>query len=72
MEEVKMSTKELQYKRLIREYDLKRTAETQASLKRTAEVYEKIPQIQKIDQELSQTGINLVRQMLNKSKDSSF
>lgn len=63
-----MSTKELQYKRLIREYDLKRAAKTQASLKRTAEVYAKVPQIEKIDKELSQTGINLVRQMLNKAK----
>lgn len=66
-----MNTKELQYKRLIREYDLKRTAKTQASLKRTAEVYKKVPQIEAIDKELSQTGINLVRQMLNKSKTDS-
>lgn len=66
-----MNNKELHYKRLIREYDIKRTAAVQAQLKRTAEVYEKVPEIQKIDKLLSQSGIALVRGMLTDPQGES-
>lgn len=43
-----MTNKELYYKQLLRQYDLKRSAAHQAKLKRTAEIYEKIPRIKKL------------------------
>lgn len=59
-----MNNKELHYKRLIREYDLKRSRAEARMLKRQEEIYEKIPEIKHIDDTLSQSGIALVRSML--------
>ena len=70
MEETKMTNKELYYKQLLRQYDLKRSAHHQAKLKRTAEVYEKIPRIKQIDAELNNSGIKLVRSMLAPDRKS--
>lgn len=67
-----MNNKELHYKRLIREYDLMRSKSYQEQMNRQAEIYAKIPQIKAIDNELSQTGIRLVRQMMASKDDSSL
>lgn len=66
-----MNNKELHYKHLLREYDRKRSKAHQIKVKRTDEIYTKIPQIKKIDEHLNQTGIQLVRHMLKSpTKDS--
>lgn len=67
-----MNNKELYYKRLIREYDLKRAEANRRLNERKAEVYKKVPDIQKIDQELNQSGIKLVRSMLTKVDGTSI
>ncbi len=67
-----MTNKELYYKQLIRQYDLKRSAAHQAKLKRTAKIYEQIPQIKKIDETLNNSGVNLVRSMLTAPSDTSI
>lgn len=72
MEEVKMNNKELHYKRLLREYDLKRSKSYQEQMNRQSEVYAKIPRIKAIDDELSQTGIKLVRSMMTSSQNASL
>lgn len=59
-----MNNKELYYKRLLREYDLMRSKSHQEMLNRQKEIYEKIPQIKAIDDELSDSGIKLVRRMM--------
>lgn len=72
MEEVKMNNKELHYKRLLREYDLKRSRAYQEQMNRQNEIYAKIPRIKAIDDELSQTGIKLVRSMMTAAPNSSL
>lgn len=67
-----MNNKELHYKRLLREYDLKRSKSYQELMSRQAEIYTKIPKIKSIDNELSQIGIQLVRRMLNAANGSSI
>ena len=64
MEEAQMNNKELHYKRLLREYDLLRSKTHQEMLSRQKEIYEKLPQIKLIDEELSDSGIKLVRRMM--------
>ncbi len=59
-----MNTKEIHYKRLLREYDLLRSKTHQEMLARQKEIYEKLPQIKLIDDELSDSGIKLVRRMM--------
>ena len=59
-----MNNKELHYKRLLREYDLMRSKSHQEMLTRQQEIYDKIPQIKTIDDELSDSGIKLVRHMM--------
>lgn len=56
-----MNNKELHYKHLLREYDLLRSKDHQKQLERQKEIYEKIPQIKSIDNELSDAGIKLVK-----------
>ena len=72
MEEIKMNNKELHYKRLIREYDLKRSRAEALMLKHQEEVYEKVPEIKHIDDKLSQSGIALVRSMLTSPTGNSI
>ncbi len=67
-----MTNKELYYKQLLRQYDFKRSAHHQGKLKRTAEIYEKIPHIKKIDEELNNSGIKLVRSMLSPQGNQSI
>ena len=67
-----MTNKELYYKQLLRQYDLKRSAAHQAKLKRTAEIYEKIPRIKKIDETLNDSGVKLVRSMLSPQGSQSI
>lgn len=62
-----MTSKELQYKLLIRQYDIKRTHAIQDKRNREQEVYAKVPAIAKIDESLSRNGISLVRSMLHPS-----
>ena len=59
-----MNNKELHYKRLLREYDLMRSKSHQEMLARQQEIYQKLPQIKSIDDELSDSGIKLVRHMM--------
>lgn len=72
MEETKMNNKELHYKRLLREYDLLRSKSHQEQLERQKEIYTLIPQIKKIDDELSDSGIKLVRRMLSTPNSEAF
>lgn len=67
-----MNNKELHYKRLLREYDLKRSKSYQEQMNRQSEVYAKIPRIKAIDDELSQIGIKLVRSMMTSSQNASL
>lgn len=67
-----MNNRELYYKQLLRAYDLKRAAALQEKRKRTEEVYEKLPQIKKIDDTLNNTGIHLVRSMLKQPGKTSL
>lgn len=67
-----MNNKELHYKRLLREYDLKRSKAYQEQMNRQREIYAKIPRVKAIDEELSQTGIKLVRSMMTASQDASL
>ncbi len=66
-----MNNKEFHYKRLIREYDIKRTSAAKDQLKRAKEVYEKIPQIEEIDKLLNTNGIQLIRSMLSAPLNTS-
>ncbi len=59
-----MNNKEFHYKHLMREYDFKRTLAVKNQHKRAQEVYHKSPQIEEIDKMLSQSGIQLVRNMI--------
>lgn len=59
-----MTTKEIQHKMVIKEYDKKRMKAIEIQRQHQQEVYEKVPDIQKIDQSLSQIGVSLVRSML--------
>ena len=59
-----MNNKELHYKRLLREYDLRRSKDHQEQMNRQHEIYAKIPKVKAIDNELSQLGISLVRNMM--------
>ena len=72
MEEINMNNKELHYKRLLREYDLKRSKAYQEQMNRQNEIYDKIPRIKAIDNELSQTGIKLVRSMMTSPQGGSL
>lgn len=67
-----MTNKEFHYKRLMREYDIKRTLAVQNQLKRAQEVYTKVPQIQQIDKLLNNSGIQLVRSMLTAPDHTSI
>lgn len=67
-----MTSKELQYKLLLRQYDLKRTNAIHAKKEREQEVYTKVPAIAKIDSKLNHTGVALIRSMLNPSKAQSI
>jgi len=66
-----MNSKEFHYKRLIREYDTKRTLAAKNRLERAREVYHKIPQIEEIDKILNSSGIQLVRSMLTAPDNTS-
>lgn len=66
-----MNNKKLHYKRLLREYDLKRSKSYQEQMNRQSEIYAKIPRIKAIDEELSQIGIKLIRSMMTASQDTS-
>lgn len=67
-----MTNRELYYKQLLREYDLRRSAALQEKLKRTEMIHEEIPQIKKIDMQLNNTGISLVRSMLTEPDGTSL
>lgn len=67
-----MNHKELHYKRLLREYDLLRSKTHQEMLTRQKEIYEKLPQIKLIDDELSDSGIKLVRRMIASSSPDAL
>lgn len=54
-----------EYKQLLKEYDFKRTKAAHDQKMRKEEVYKKIPDIEKIDEELSNIGIQLIRSMLS-------
>lgn len=67
-----MNNKELHYKRLLREYDLLRSKTHQEMLARQKEIYETIPQIKTIDDELSDSGIKLVKRMMASPNSESL
>lgn len=60
-----MTTKQIQYKLLLREYDKKRMHAMHLKKLHEEEIYQKIPDIYKIDQSLKRTGVHLVRHMLH-------
>lgn len=66
-----MNNKEFHYKRLMREYDTKRTSAAKEQLKRAKEVYRCVPQIEEIDKILNNSGIQLVRSMLRDPHSTS-
>ena len=72
MEVLKMDSKTLQYKQVVRDFDTKRMRAVQAQKARAEEVYQKIPQIKEIDDQLQNTGIQLVRTMLNHASPSAL
>ena len=57
------------HKEAYKELDKIRTSNQKIKEKRTLEVYKKIPQIQKIDQEISQIGIKITKAALSTEKD---
>ncbi|MGL4737991.1 MAG: ATP-binding protein [Cellulosilyticaceae bacterium] len=65
-----MTTKEIQYKMVMKDFDTKRMKATALHRQRQQEIYEKIPDIQKIDHSLSKVGVSLVRSMLGTSPTS--
>lgn len=62
-----MTSKELQYKLLLRQYDIKRTHAIHNKKLREEDVYARVPTIAKIDTQLNRNGVALVRSMLNSS-----
>jgi DNA replication protein DnaC len=66
-----MTSKQLQYKHLLHLYDQKRMAAIHLKKRREEEIYQKIPDIFKIDESLKKTGLHLVKQVLKDSKDFS-
>lgn len=60
-----MTSKDYQYKFLIRQYDTKRTHAMQDKKIREQEIHTKIPHIAKIDASLNRNGIALIRSMLH-------
>lgn len=67
-----MTTRELYYKQLLREYDLKRSAAIREKNERTSQIHKEIPEIKKIDETLNNTGINLVKSMLTQPNNTSL
>lgn len=59
-----MTSRELQYKALIKEFDAKRMKAEQAQKRREEEVYTKIPDIEALDRKLNCIGADLVRSMI--------
>ena len=60
-----MSIRAIQYKKLLREYDQKRTLAQHELEQKQKEVYTKIPEVLKIDQTLSSTGIQISKAILH-------
>ena len=59
-----MTTREQQYKTLIKLYDQKRTKAAEIKREREVFIHNRIPDIEKIDRSLSQLGIRLIRHSL--------
>lgn len=64
-----MTTREIQYKLLLKEYDQNRTRAVEERRMREQEIYAKIPDIEVIDRSLNRLGINLIKNALNTSPD---
>ncbi|WP_058486518.1 ATP-binding protein [Defluviitalea phaphyphila] len=59
-----MTIREKQYKKILREYELKRDAANRALKARQEEVYKKIPRIAQIDELLAKTGVEISKMIL--------
>lgn len=59
-----MTVKEKQYKKILRDYEMKRDAAARQLMNRQKEVYARIPRIAEIDQILSGTGIEITKTIL--------
>ena len=57
---------------IMREYDVDRMTSANLKSKRTAEVYKKVPEIQKIDDFLGRTGIELCKTILSGAKKADI
>ncbi|MGL4344239.1 MAG: ATP-binding protein [Cellulosilyticaceae bacterium] len=67
-----MTTQEIQHKLIMKQYDSKRMRSVDIQKRHQQEVYEKVPDIQKIDLSLSQIGVSLVRSMLQSAASSKL
>ena len=72
MEVANMTNSALYYKQLIREYDSKRALNHRDDVARIKEIYEKIPKIKSIDEQLNNTGVKLVKSMLKPNTSMSI
>lgn len=60
-----MSLSKKYLKEILKQYDIKRTKNNQLFRKRLQEVYENIPEIRLIDNEISSKGLNISKQIIN-------
>lgn len=60
-----VQSKAMHYKRVLRQYEQKRLTQLHLKKEREKEVYALIPQMKEINNQLSQSGINLVRTMIH-------
>ncbi|WP_180270760.1 ATP-binding protein [Sporanaerobium hydrogeniformans] len=67
-----MDSKVFQYKKVVKDFDTKRMRAIQAQKARAEEVYLKVPEIKAIDEKLQNSGIKLVRTMLNAQNASAL
>ncbi|OOB77349.1 MAG: hypothetical protein BEN18_10465 [Epulopiscium sp. Nuni2H_MBin001] len=66
-----MTEKQKHYRQILREFDMKRTANIRVSRQRKEEIYNKIPEIEQIENTLSSSGMKLVRMMLTAPEGTS-
>lgn len=66
-----MVSKKQQYKHLIRTYDQKRLEATKQQANRQEQIYESIPSIEKIDTQMSNTGVKLAKMAFNPDSNTT-
>jgi len=67
---IRMSIRESQYKKILKDYELKRERSNKGLRQRQEEVYKKIPRIAEIDKLLASTGIEISKAILQNPEKS--